>query len=223
MWGVTSGSRSSSRSIFVLYLFRSTPSLAPVPSVSPYIMWGSTPDLDPAPDPCLGSNLLTLITGPLHLWLQSYLCFTLDHVRGQLQIHIWVVIFDLNFHCIILTLWYLQNSIFCPITLFHVVRFEKLFHKQVLFRDNCFEYQPPYVIFFVPKLCSKLSDLKNSFTNRGHFWGNHFEYQQSYVIFKIEHLIPYFCLFQYYFLHIYISHFFIFQVQFWQPQMTFWN
>ena len=69
-------------------------------------MWGSTPDLDPAPDPSLGSNFLTLIMGPLHLWLQSYLCFTLDHVGGQLQIHIWVVIFDLNFHCIdiILTL-----------------------------------------------------------------------------------------------------------------------
>ena len=40
--------------------------------------------------------------GPLHLWLKSHLCFTLDHMgdqlwfRIQLQIHIWVVLFDLT-------------------------------------------------------------------------------------------------------------------------------
>ena len=76
----------------------------------------------------------------------------------------------------------------------------------------------------MPKLCSKLSDLKNSFTNRGHFWGNHFEYQQSYVIFKIEHLIPYFCLFQYYFTpHLHKSNFLFFKCNFDSLKLTFWN
>ena len=47
---------------------------------------------------------------------------------GQLQIHICVVLFDLNFHCIdiMLTLCYLQNSIFYATTLFLVVIFEKI-------------------------------------------------------------------------------------------------
>ena len=35
---------------------------------------------------------------------------------------------------------------------------------------------------------------------------DHFEYHQTYVIFKIEHFVPYFCLSQYYFLYVYISH-----------------
>ena len=41
------------------------------------------------------------------------------------------------------------------------------------FQDDYVEYKQPYVIFkieyFVPLLHSKLSGLKNSFTNRGHF------------------------------------------------------
>ena len=45
---------------------------------------------------------------------------------------------------------------------------------------------------------------------QGTFLDNHFEYQQSYVIFKIEHFIPYFCLSQYYFHFVYISHIFYF-------------
>ena len=54
--------------------------------LSPYEYWsevsfgGSTPDLDPAPDPYLDCNFLTLIQGPPCLQLQSHLCLTLDHV-----------------------------------------------------------------------------------------------------------------------------------------------
>ena len=54
--------------------------------LSPYEYWsevsfgGSTPALDPAPDPYLGCNFLTLIQGPPCLQLQSHLCLTLDHV-----------------------------------------------------------------------------------------------------------------------------------------------
>ena len=64
----------------------------------------------------------------------------------QLQIHIWVVHFGLNFHCIDImsTLCYLWNSTFCPITLFLVVRFEKFLHKQGLFfPDDHFECNNP--------------------------------------------------------------------------------
>ena len=88
---------------------------------------------------------------------------------------------------------------FCPIALFQIVRFQKFLHKQDSFyQDNCFEYQQPYVIFktecFVPYLHSKLSDFKNSFTNRGSFFQNdHCEHQQCYVIFKIEHFVPQLC------------------------------
>ena len=127
----------------------------------------------------------------------------------QLQIQIWVVIFDLNFHCIdiMLTLWYLQNSIFCPITLFHVVRFEKLLHKQesllettVLSSNN----------LMLSSLCQNsvpsCQIWKNTSQTGVISLGNHFEYQQSYVIFKIEHFIPYFCLSQYYWLYVYKSH-----------------
>ena len=72
------------------------------------------------------------------------------------------------------TLCYLQNWMFCPITPFQVVTIEKIIHKLGLyFPDNHFEDLQPYVIFktecFVPELCSTLSDLKNSFTNRGPF------------------------------------------------------
>ena len=64
---------------------------------------------------------------------------------------------------------------FCPITPFQVVTIEKFIHKLGLFLpDNHFEDLQPYVIFktecFVPELCSTLSDLKNSFTNRGPFF-----------------------------------------------------
>ena len=64
---------------------------------------------------------------------------------------------------------------FCPITPFQVVTIEKFIHKLGLFLpDNHFEDLQPYVIFktecFVPELCSTLSDLKNSFTNKGPFF-----------------------------------------------------
>ena len=115
--------------------------------LSPYEYWsevsfgGSTPDLDPAPDPYLGCNFMTLIQGPP---LSPAPVPSMSHLRScggqlriwiQFQINIWVVHFDLNFHCIdiMLTLTYLQNSIFCPITLFQVVRFELFLHKQGLF------------------------------------------------------------------------------------------
>ena len=53
-----------------------TQSLAPVPSMSHLSSCGgSSPD--PAQDPYLGCNLLTLIWGPLYLWLQFHLCLTL--------------------------------------------------------------------------------------------------------------------------------------------------
>ena len=58
-WGEGVNSASRSRSIFGLYFFylnlESTPSLAPVSSMSHLSSsGGSTPDLDPAPDPYLG-------------------------------------------------------------------------------------------------------------------------------------------------------------------------
>ena len=87
---------------------------------------------------CGGSQLWILIQlwihicvvpfeGPLRLWLQAHLCLSLDYVEQgqlwiwiQLQINICVVHFDLNFHCIdiMVTLCYLEISIFCPIILF---------------------------------------------------------------------------------------------------------
>ena len=61
------------------------------------------------------------------------------------------------------------------------------------FQDSCFEYIQLHVIFkiehFVPYLCSVLSDLNNSFTNKGCL-GKYFAYQEPYVIFKIEHFVP---------------------------------
>ena len=98
----------------------------------------------------LGSTL-AMVPFMSHLWLIV--------VGGQLQIqiYIWVVLFELNFHCIdiMLTLCYLQNSTFFLITPFQVVRFEKFLHKwDFLFPDDHFEYQQPYVTFkiecFVP-------------------------------------------------------------------------
>ena len=95
--GVNSRSGSNSRSIFGLQLFD--------------LNLGSTPFLAPVPSmsylrSCEGG-------GQLQIWI-------------QLQIHIWVLLFYFYFHCIdiMLTLCYLQYSIFCPITLFQVVRFE---------------------------------------------------------------------------------------------------
>ena len=78
----------NSRSIFELQLFDlnlgSTSSLAPVTSMyhCTSCVGGSTLDLDTAPDPYFGLYLLTLNKGPLHLWLQSNLFLTLDHVKG---------------------------------------------------------------------------------------------------------------------------------------------
>ena len=48
---------------------------------------------------------------------------------------------------------------FCPLTLFQVVRFEKFLHKWggMFFQDDHFEYHQPYVIFkiagFVAYIC----------------------------------------------------------------------
>ena len=66
-------------------------------------------------------------------------------------------------------------------------------------------------------LSSKLNVLSHNSVPSGQNWKIHsqigviylddcFEYQPTYVIFKIEHFIPYFCLFQYYLLYVYISH-----------------
>ena len=53
------------------------------------------------------------------------------------------------------TLCYLQKWMFCPITLFQVVRFEKILHKQgLLVCRNCFEYQQSYVIFKIEHFMS---------------------------------------------------------------------
>ena len=73
------------------------------------------------------------------------------------------------------TLCYLQNWMFCPITPFQVVTIQIFIHKLGLFLpDNHFEDLQPYVIFkpecFVSELCSTLSDLKNSITNKGPFF-----------------------------------------------------
>ena len=75
----------------------------------------------------------------------------------QLQIHIWVVHFGLNFHCIDImsTLCYFWSSTFCPITLFLVVRFEKIPSQTgVVFSRWSFWVQQPCVVLkiehFVP-------------------------------------------------------------------------
>ena len=64
----------------------------------------------------------------------------------------------------------------------------------VFFPDNHFEYHQCYVIFkiehFVPYLHLKLSDLKNSFTNRGHFC-KIIIVSTALCFFKIEHFVPY--------------------------------
>ena len=76
----------------------------------------------------------------------------------QLQIHVWFVLYDLNFHCIdiMLTLWYLQNSIFCSIALFQVVRFEIFLHNQGLF------FQMTILSTTNPMLSSKLNALSHN-------------------------------------------------------------
>ena len=88
-----------------------------------------------------GLYFSTIIKGPLWLWLQSHLCLTLAHWGG-------VGVNSRSICGIMLTLCYLQNSIFCPITPFQVVRFQKSIHKQgSFFQDDCFEYQHCHVIF----------------------------------------------------------------------------
>ena len=72
--GINSISGSSSRSIFVLYLLRSTPSPSPVPSMFHirYFVGGQ-----------LHLHICVCVVyfeGPLHLQLQSHVCFTLDYV-----------------------------------------------------------------------------------------------------------------------------------------------
>ena len=70
-------------------------------SESIFVGGGSTIDLDPAWDPYLGCTLWPEFR--VHwVWLWSHLCLTLAHYGGQLQIwiqlqiYIWIVLFDLN-------------------------------------------------------------------------------------------------------------------------------
>ena len=72
---------------------------------------------------------------------------------GQLQIHIWVVLFHLNFHCIdiMLTLCYIQNSIFCPITLFQEVSFDKIPSQTEVFLSRQF-FRVPTVLCYLQNL-----------------------------------------------------------------------
>ena len=61
-----------------------------LPSLSHLRLWEeSTRDLAPY----LGGNFLTLIEGPLYLWLQSHLFLTLGYGGDQLQINIQLQIY----------------------------------------------------------------------------------------------------------------------------------
>ena len=137
-------------------------------------MLGSTLNPDPAPDPYLCCPVrVNSISGSSHIYVSPS-----DHVCvGGSTLYLDPApdpyFYRWSFG-IPTTLCYLQNWMFCPITPFQVVTFEKFIHKLgLLFPDNHFEDLQPYAIFkpvcFVPELCSTLSDLKNSFTNRGPF------------------------------------------------------
>ena len=74
-----------------------------------------------------------------------------------------------------------------------------------------------YWYYVNPMLSSKFNILSHNSFPSGQIWkissqaglffpDGHFEYQQPYVIFKFEHFTPYFCLSQYYLLHVYITH-----------------
>ena len=87
-------SGSNSRSIFVLHLWRSTPSPPQVPSMFHIrLCWGQFQTQH--------NICFVPFEHPLHLQLQSHICFTLDYVWGQhqiqlqmqMQIHICVVPF----------------------------------------------------------------------------------------------------------------------------------
>ena len=116
------------------------------------VLWGSTPFLAP-------------VTSMSHLQIRG-----INTVSGSSSRSIF---YRWSFG-IPTTLCYLQNWMFCPITPFQVVTIQIFIHKLGLFLpDNHFEDLQPYVIFkpecFVSELCSTLSDLKNSFTNKGPF------------------------------------------------------
>ena len=120
---------------------------------------------------------------------------------NQPQIHIWVVLFDLNLGSTLAlalalvpfiyhqsSLWLrgdqlqsqLQNHIW-------VVCFDLNFH--------CIDIMLTLFYLQNSSFCSitafQWSESKNSFMNRGCFSYNHFEYQQPYAIFKIECFVPY--------------------------------
>ena len=87
------------------------------------------------------------------------------------------------------TLCYLQNWMFCPITLFQVVRFEKSLHKQGLFLQKLFCYLQNWM--FCPITPFQVVRHENCIHKQGSFFPDyHFEYQQPYVIFKIECFVP---------------------------------
>ena len=116
---------------------------------------GSTPDLDPAPDPYLGctfwpefslywyyvnpmlSSKFNILSYNSSTWSDLNNSFT---SRGNFFSG-WSFWEPTTLCC-------LQNWISCPIMLFQVVRIEKFIHKQgSFFPDNHFEYLQHYVIF----------------------------------------------------------------------------
>ena len=183
VWGVNSGSGSSSRSIFGLYLLTliCVFCICVVPFVVPlHLQLYLCLTLDhvgvhsQSRSSCRSIFVLSC-EGQLHLWLQSHLCLTfrscvcrgINTVSGSssrsifLQVIIWntnnpMLSSKLNvlshnsipsgyiwkIHSQVgvafsrqsfwgpTTLCYFQTCMFCPRTLFHIVRFEKFLHKQ---------------------------------------------------------------------------------------------
>ena len=86
----------------------------------------------------------------------------------QLQIHIWVILFYLNFHFIhiMLTLCYLQNSAFCPITPFQVVRCEKNYFSN----KGCFYFKMIILSTNNAMLSSRLNVLSHNSIPSGQIW-----------------------------------------------------
>ena len=86
---------------------------------------------------------------------------------------------------------FLQNWKFCSVTLFQVVRIEKVLSQAgVIFPDIHFEYLQPYVIFKLDVLCN--NSVSSCQIGKIHsqtgviFSDDHFEYQEPYVIFKLN-------------------------------------
>ena len=95
-----------------------------------------------------------IITNTLDIFFMCIFLYTLYYTKTTTN----EVIFSRWLFWVQITLCYLQNWMFCPITSFQVVRFEQFLHKQgSYFWDDCFEYQQCYVIFkiehFIPYFC----------------------------------------------------------------------